>query len=85
MRDRGPLNSLVKISGYNSKRLTEIAEQTRSKVERNRRVRNPRITGSGRFGGSTNEETLISLRRDVLVYLWASSIYVWGAPVAENR
>ncbi len=60
------LNSLVKISGYNSKRLTEIAEQTRSKVERNRRVRNPRITGSERFGRSTNEETLISLRRDVL-------------------
>ena len=60
------LNSLVKISGYNSKKLTEIAEQTRSKVERNRRVRNARITGSERFGRSTNEETLISLRRDVL-------------------
>ena len=60
------LNSLVKITGYNSKRLTEIAEQTLRKVERNRRVRNPRITGSERFGRSTNEETLISLRRDVL-------------------
>ena len=60
------LNSLVKISGYNSKKLTEIAEQTLGKVERNRRVRNPRITGSERFGRTTNEETLISLRRDVL-------------------
>jgi HAE1 family hydrophobic/amphiphilic exporter-1 len=60
------LNSLVKITGYNSKRLTEIAEMTLSKVERNRRVRNPRITGSELFGRSTNEETLISLRRDVL-------------------
>ncbi len=60
------LNSLVKITGYNSKRLTAIAEQTLRKVERNRRVRNPRITGSERFGRTTNEETLISLRRDVL-------------------
>jgi HAE1 family hydrophobic/amphiphilic exporter-1 len=60
------LNSLVKITGYNSKRLTEIAEQTLAKVERNRRVRNPRITGSELFGRSSNEETLISLRRDVL-------------------
>jgi HAE1 family hydrophobic/amphiphilic exporter-1 len=60
------LNSLVKITGYNSKRLAAIAEGTLRKVERNRRVRNPRITGSERFGRSTNEETLISLRRDVL-------------------
>ena len=60
------LNSLVKISGYNSKRLTEIAEQTLGKVERNRRVRNPRITGSERFGRTTNEETLVSLDREVL-------------------
>ncbi len=60
------LNSLVKISGYNSKRLGEIAEQTRRKVERNRRVRKARITGSERFGRTTNEETLITLRRDVL-------------------
>ena len=60
------LNSLVKITGYNSKRLTEIAERTLAKVKRNRRVRNPRITGSERFGRTNNEETLISLRRDVL-------------------
>jgi HAE1 family hydrophobic/amphiphilic exporter-1 len=60
------LNSLVKITGYNSKRLTEIAERTLAKVEGNRRVRNPRITGSERFGRTTNEETVISLRRDVL-------------------
>ncbi len=60
------LNSLVKISGYNSKRLAEIAEQTRRKVERHRRVRKARITGSERFGRTTNEETLISLSRDVL-------------------
>jgi HAE1 family hydrophobic/amphiphilic exporter-1 len=60
------LNSLVKITGYNSKRLTAIAEQTLARVERNRRVRNARITGSERFGRTTNEETLISLKREVL-------------------
>ena len=60
------LNSLVKITGYNSKRLSEIAEATLAKVDGNRRVRNPRITGSERFGRTTNEETVISLRRDVL-------------------
>lgn len=60
------LNSLVKISGYNSKRLTEIAERTLATVERTRRVRNARITGSEQFGRTTNEETVISLRREVL-------------------
>jgi HAE1 family hydrophobic/amphiphilic exporter-1 len=57
------LNSLVKITGYNSKRLTEIAEATMAKVETQRRVRNPRITASERFGRSSNEETLIALNR----------------------
>ena len=60
------LNSLVKITGYNSKRLTEIAERTVERVKRNRRVRNPRITGSERFGRTTNEETLVNLNRDAL-------------------
>jgi HAE1 family hydrophobic/amphiphilic exporter-1 len=60
------LNSLIKITGYNSKRLQEIADRTVAKVERQRRVRNPRITGSQRFGRSSNEETLITLNRDAL-------------------
>ncbi len=60
------LNSLIKITGYNSKRLTEIAERTRARVESNRRVRNARITGSERFGRSSNEETVVTLKRDVL-------------------
>ncbi|MCG8460375.1 MAG: efflux RND transporter permease subunit [Holophagales bacterium] len=60
------LNSLVKITGYNSKRLTEIAEATLAAVERNRRVRNARITGSERFGRSTSEETVISIRREAV-------------------
>ncbi len=60
------LNSLVKITGYNSKRLTDIAEETLLKVERNRRVRNPRITGSERFGRSSTEETVVKLDRQAL-------------------
>ncbi|MEM8931854.1 MAG: efflux RND transporter permease subunit [Acidobacteriota bacterium] len=60
------LNSLVKITGYNSKRLTEIADATLATVDRNRRVRKARITGSEQFGRATNEETVISIRRDAL-------------------
>jgi HAE1 family hydrophobic/amphiphilic exporter-1 len=60
------LNSLVKITGYNSKILTQIAEDTLAKISRERRVRNARITSSSRFGRSTNEETVITLKRDVL-------------------
>jgi HAE1 family hydrophobic/amphiphilic exporter-1 len=60
------LNSLIKITGYNSKRLTEIAERTLAAVERNRRARKARITGTERFGRASNDETVITLRRDRL-------------------
>ncbi|MCP4006898.1 MAG: efflux RND transporter permease subunit, partial [bacterium] len=60
------LNSLIKITGYNSKRLTEIAERNLAKVKSNRRVRNARISGSQRFGRASTDETVIALRREVL-------------------
>ena len=60
------LNSLIKITGYNSKILNQIAEDTLRKIQRDRRVRNARITSNNRFGRAQNEETVISLRRDVL-------------------
>ncbi len=60
------LNSLIKVSGYNSKKLEEIAETTLAKVSTNRRVRNARITSSNRWGRSSTEETVIQMRRDVL-------------------
>ena len=56
------LNSLVKITGYNSKRLMQIADLTLAKVGTNRRVRNPRITGTERFGRSSTEETVVTLQ-----------------------
>ncbi len=60
------LNSLIKITGYNSKRLGEIADRNLAKVKTNRRVRNAQITGSQRFGRASTEETVVSLRRDAL-------------------
>lgn len=60
------LNSLIKITGYNSKTLNEIAEETERKASRSRRVRNVRITSSNRFGRASNEETVITLKREVM-------------------
>jgi len=60
------LNSLIKITGYNSKVLREIAGETLEKASRSRRARNARITSSARFGRSSNEETVVRLKRDVL-------------------
>ncbi len=71
-------NSLIKITGYNSKILTNIAEETLRKVERARRARNARITSTARFGRATNEETVITLRRDVLADTGLSVMDVVG-------
>lgn len=59
-------NSLMKLTGYNSKRLTELADFNLARVENNRRVRKARIAGAGRFGPSSTEETVIELDRDRL-------------------
>jgi HAE1 family hydrophobic/amphiphilic exporter-1 len=60
------LNSLVKMTGYNSRRLQEIAEAALAQIERNRRVRNPRITTGSRFGRASQEEVVINIDRDRL-------------------
>jgi HAE1 family hydrophobic/amphiphilic exporter-1 len=60
------LNSLVKITGYNSRRLQEICEVALRQIERNRRVRNPRITTGSRFGRATQEEVVVTVHRDRL-------------------
>ena len=72
------LNSLIKITGYNSKTLRSIAEDTLLKAQRSRRVRNARITSSNRFGRSNTEETVITLRRDVLSEYGLSVLQVVG-------
>ena len=61
------LNSLVKITGYNSRHLTEIATSTLATIERQRRVRNARITSGTQWGDrATQNETVINLKRDVM-------------------
>ena len=60
------LNSLVKITGYNSKRLGKIAETTLARVERNRRARNARITTGSQFERIRQEEMIINVHRDRL-------------------
>ncbi len=60
------LNSLIKITGYNSKRLNEIAQTTLDRVEKNRRARNARITTGAQFERIRQEEMVIKIRRDQL-------------------
>jgi len=60
------LNSLVKLTGYNSKRLGEIAETALARLERNRRVRNPRITSGQRFDRAFTDETVLTIDREAL-------------------
>jgi HAE1 family hydrophobic/amphiphilic exporter-1 len=61
------LNSLVKITGYNSRQLNLIAESTLRNIQRQRRVRNARITSGLQWGDrSTQDETVITLQRQRL-------------------
>jgi HAE1 family hydrophobic/amphiphilic exporter-1 len=60
------LNSLVKITGYNSKRLNEIAEGALARVEKNRRVRNARVTTGAQWERIRQEEMVIRIRRERL-------------------
>lgn len=60
------LNSLVKVTGYNSKRLNEIAEGTLARIEKNRRVRNARITTGAQFERVRQEEMVIRIKRERL-------------------
>jgi len=60
------LNSLVKITGYNSKKLNEIAEKTLARASRSRRVRNARITTGGQYERIRQHEMVITIRRDRL-------------------
>jgi hydrophobic/amphiphilic exporter-1 (mainly G- bacteria), HAE1 family len=60
------LNSLVKITGYNSKKLAEISERTLARIEKNRRVRNARITTGAQFERVRQEEMVIRIKRERL-------------------
>jgi len=60
------LNSLVKITGYNSKKLRDIAENARKHIETNRRVRNVRITTGAQYERVFQDEVVITVHRDRL-------------------
>ena len=60
------LNSLIKVSGYNSQKLQEISESTLNQISRNRRVRNGRITTGQQFMRMFQDEVVVSIDRDLL-------------------
>ncbi|MBT7311632.1 efflux RND transporter permease subunit, partial [bacterium] len=65
-RGGGMSNSVIKITGYNSKELDEICRAVIGRLEKNRRVRNTRLTGGQRFSRSDMSETLIMIDRNAL-------------------
>lgn len=65
-RGGGMSNSLIKITGYNSKELDAICTGVMDRLARNRRVRNARITGGDRFDRADNDETVVLIDRAAL-------------------
>ncbi|UCG50692.1 MAG: efflux RND transporter permease subunit [Candidatus Latescibacterota bacterium] len=72
------LNSMIKITGFNSQRLKEIAERTLREIERNRRVRNARITTGSQFERIFQEEVVINVDRDKLAVHGLSVMEIVG-------
>ena len=77
-RGGGMSNSLIRITGYNSKELTRISEETMDRLSRNRRVRNVRLTGGDRFDRSNTDETLIVIDREAIASYHISVMEVVG-------
>jgi len=59
-------NSLIRITGYNSKTLNELCERVVAQLERNRRVRNVRLSSGERFERAAADETVVILHREKL-------------------
>jgi multidrug efflux pump subunit AcrB len=77
-RGGGQSNSTIRITGYNSKELKAISDGVLARLEKNRRVRNPRLTGGDRFSRNATDETVILLNRDVLAAHRLSMAEVMG-------
>ncbi len=77
-RGGGQSNSTIRITGYNSKELKGISDGVLARLERNRRVRNPRLTGGDRFSRNATDETVILLNRKVLASYRLSMAEVMG-------
>lgn len=59
----GISNSLVRVTGYNSRILDALCEGAVARLERNRRVRNVRLTSGERFERDAADETVILIDR----------------------
>ena len=66
-RGGGLSNSLIRVTGYNSKVLDELSAGVMAGLDRNRRVRNVRLASGERFESAAADETVILIRRDKLV------------------
>ena len=61
------MNSLIKLTGYNTKTLNEIAEKALAQAKKSRRARNAAITsGSGFRGARSEDEAVIYIHRTKL-------------------
>ena len=65
-RGGGMSNSTIRITGYNSKELKTITDGVLVRLDRNRRVRNPRLTSGDQFSRNATDETVIMLNREAL-------------------
>ncbi len=62
-RGGGLSNSLIKITGYNSKELDEISAGVMARLDRNRRVRNVRLASGTQFERASSDETVVLIDR----------------------
>lgn len=77
-RGGGMNNSTVRLDGYNSKELKNISDGVLARLERNRRVRTPRVTSGDPFDRSATDETVVILDRAALASYRLSMVEVMG-------
>lgn len=77
-RGGGMANSTVRLTGYNSKELKAISDGMLERLDRNRRVRNARLTSGDQFSRSDTDETVVVLDRQALTAHRLSMAEVMG-------
>jgi multidrug efflux pump subunit AcrB len=77
-RGGGMSNSTVRLTGYNSKELKAISDGVLARLDRNRRVRNARLTSGDNFSRSDTDETVVMLDRRALASHRLSMAEVMG-------
>ncbi len=77
-RGGGNPNSTIRLVGYNSKELKQLTDGVLARLDRNRRVRNPRLSSGDRFDRNATDETVVILDRDALARHRLSMIEIMG-------